>query len=656
MLNAFHTQNPYPIPVFGTGINTLQLVGSTIEAEIAHIEAEIIQLISDKNSTYESSFSDGSNILTRTITNKGQHKETAVESAIQANQLFINDKAVIQQALDTDQLIARISSEHPELTHDQVELIQAQLANKEWDQQITTLSETGAIIVQAVVTYLTAGAASGLASSSSAALNAAVDAAVQSMIREATSQAVTAALTGNYDFDLEGLATNALKSGVTAGMGQYSQDLLVKHELTGLTGDSLNLAQKAATQTALYGGDFEENLTHTLVTDVAAKSANVIGDKTDAGSLANISSHAVLGCGAASAQGQDCASGAAGGALSAALAPQVSKAVDDGDNEFTTDEKAQIRLYTQVLSTLALSNTDLDLATADQAAQNELDNNFLAHLITAAIIADVYLADNGEQKIILERSCATGDVECTPRVEISLADLENHQLRYDPQTKSVYVFNHGINNTEEQALENAKQQHGNEALSTGVYTVINPKTTNIVSEVAYAGLDKAREFLGEYNFLGVSNATKTNMALEQKLIQMNQGKNPGSMISIDQENHSRGTVTSSNALTAHWQQGNTNVPINSITYNGGAANAQNAADTLNKVTTNTTTLNTKLYQSTHKDDLVGTLIGGNTPTGGFSTDFGNAHSAYGSSANRTIADPAWGVGQNSIKVEVKPNN
>lgn len=369
--------------------DTLQLVGSTIEAEIANIEAELIQLISDKDSTYENNFSDSSNLLTRTIETQGQHNETAVESAIQASKLIVNDQDTIKHTLNSDQLISRISSEHPELSNDQIELIQANLTNKEWDDKITTLSETGAIIVQAVVTYLTAGAGAGagaaLAEATNTALNAtlqtAIDATIKTMIHEATSQAVTAALTGNYDFDLKGLATNALKSGVTAGMGQYSQELLVKHELTGLTGDSLNLAQKAATQTALYGGDFKENLTNTLVTDLAAKSANAIGDKTDAGSLANISSHAVLGCGAASAQGQDCASGAAGGALSATLAPHIAKAVDNDNGIFTEDEVAQGRLYTQLASTLLLSNTDLDLATADQAAQNELDNNLYGHVI-----------------------------------------------------------------------------------------------------------------------------------------------------------------------------------------------------------------------------------------------------------------------------------
>ena len=361
--------------------HTLQLVGSTIEAEIADIEAEMIKLISDKDTSYENAFSDSSNILTRTIKTKGQHKETAVESAIQASKLIVNDQETIKQTLDADQLIARISSEHPELSNDQIELIQANLTNKEWNEQITTLSETGAILVQAVVTYLTAGAASGVANSSSAALNAAVDAAIQNMIQQATTQAVTGAITGNYQFDLNAIAEGAIKSGITAGFDQYTNGLLAEHKLNGLKGESLSLAQKAATQTALYGGDFKENLTNTLVTDLAAKSANAIGDKTDAGSLANISSHAALGCGAAAAQGQDCASGAAGGALSATLAPHIAKAVDNDNGIFTEDEVAQGRLYTQLASTLLLSNTDLDLATADQAAQNELDNNLYGHVI-----------------------------------------------------------------------------------------------------------------------------------------------------------------------------------------------------------------------------------------------------------------------------------
>ena len=638
--------------------DTLQLVGSTIEAEIANIEAELIQLISDKDSTYENNFSDSSNLLTRTIETQGQHNETAVESAIQASKLIVNDQDTIKHTLDSDQLISRISSEHPELSNDQIELIQANLTNKEWDDKITTLSETGAIIVQAVVTYLTAGAGAGagaaLAEATNTALNAtlqtAIDATIKTMIHEATNQAVTAALTGNYDFDLEGLATNALKSGVTAGMGQYSQELLVKHELTGLTGDSLNLAQKAATQTALYGGDFKENLTNTLIDDAAKSGANFIGDSTDAASFNNIVSHAVLGCGVADAKGQDCTSGAAGGAMSAALAPHIAKLVDDGDGKFTTQEKDKIRLLTLTASTLALSNTDIDLTTADQAAQNEVDNNTLLHLAALIYTAvDVYRADNGEQKIILERTCATGDTECSPRVELALADLKDHQILVG-EDGTPNRFNHGINNDKEQALQKAKQQHGEEALKDGIYTVINPKTSNFFSETVYAGLDKTREVLGKYNFLGISNASKTNIAFEEKVAQMNKEKLGEVKISIDDKAHSRGTLTHSNALTAQWQQGATNVPISSITYNGAAANAERVKNVLNNINDKN---QIAIHQSTHKNDWIGRLIGGNESTGGEEgTGFLKAHTTYGPSANRDQADTAWGTGNTSITIQI----
>ena len=70
-------------------------------------------------------------------------------------------------------MIKTLSSEGT-LTNDQINLVKATLNNKDWHDKTTTLSGVGALIVKAVVTYLTAGAATGLVS---AGLDAAIEAA-----------------------------------------------------------------------------------------------------------------------------------------------------------------------------------------------------------------------------------------------------------------------------------------------------------------------------------------------------------------------------------------------------------------------------------------------------------------------------------------------
>jgi len=71
--------------------------------------------------------------------------------------------------------------------------------------------------------------------------------------------------------------------------------------------------------------------------------------------------------------------------------------------------------------------------------------------------------------------------------------------------------------------------------------------------------------------------------------------------------HSRGSLTSSNATAEQVNQGTRNAPIESVTVNGAAANAQRMADRVDTVTGGTGTV----QQATHKDDKIGTVIGGN---------------------------------------------
>jgi filamentous hemagglutinin len=109
----------------------------------------------------------------------------------------------------------------------------------------------------------------------------------------------------------------------------------------------------------------------------------------------------------------------------------------------------------------------------------------------------------------------------------------------------------------------------------------------------------------------------------------------------------------------------TDAAVGTVTFNGGAANTQRMADQVNTATRGTGVV----QQATHKDDLIGTLVGGNASTSdpkGPDLSFEKSHSSYtGSlppatlpngkpSPTRGITDQAWGDGKSSTPVLVKP--
>jgi filamentous hemagglutinin len=101
-----------------------------------------------------------------------------------------------------------------------------------------------------------------------------------------------------------------------------------------------------------------------------------------------------------------------------------------------------------------------------------------------------------------------------------------------------------------------------------------------------------------------------------------------------------------------------------VLFNGAAANAERMADRVAIATGGTG----QVLQSTHMNDSVGTLLGGNSQTGGNSINFFDAHGAYIASLppelnaegkpniERKLTDQAWGEGNISTPVLVLPLN
>jgi len=152
----------------------------------------------------------------------------------------------------------------------------------------------------------------------------------------------------------------------------------------------------------------------------------------------------------------------------------------------------------------------------------------------------------------------------------------------------------------------------------------------------------------------VSNATLATVDIRNRAAELG--------ASVDSSAHSRGTLTEVLATQYQLRTGQENLNISSQFFYGGAANAQRAADNLNQATNG----KGQLYQSTHTSDPVGTLIGGNEPTGG--VPWSNpieAHVQYGPNPNnpddqmkvwdQTNFDAVWVAPSNTLsEVEVAP--
>ena len=129
--------------------NNVVIKGSQIQADTVNFMASYLTLISDKNSESYSNFSDSSGVVVRKILSQGYIKEEAVEAKIDANQITLNGKTLLEDKLNPDSLLKQLSSES-NLNHEQIEQIKVELNNKEWNDKTTTLSKMGMIIVQAV--------------------------------------------------------------------------------------------------------------------------------------------------------------------------------------------------------------------------------------------------------------------------------------------------------------------------------------------------------------------------------------------------------------------------------------------------------------------------------------------------------------------------
>ncbi|GLP99670.1 hypothetical protein GCM10007891_15240 [Methylophaga thalassica] len=175
-----------------------------------------------------------------------------------------------------------------------------------------------------------------------------------------------------------------------------------------------------------------------------------------------------------------------------------------------------------------------------------------------------------------------------------LTEEEKQNLKPGKDNK-VHIFNNGMFNSVDAAKKLALQNHQSD------YLIHFPLTNNALSELMVAGYQKFLESEG----FGLTNAVKENIKVMAKY------GDKGLIIDA----HSRGGMTTGNALEvidSRNANDSSMLQYMDIYTVGSAFNNQQMADLLNK----NSGQNGNVYAQVHKDDFVGTFIGGNEATGG----------------------------------------
>lgn len=347
-------------------------------------------------------------------------------------------------------LQAQLGSDFTQSTaqnHIQQEWVQTKKADP-----TTQIVIIAAAIALSIVTGGTAGVALAGALGATGVAGAAVVAAVGAMASSAFTQLAT---TGSLDLGttFEAGAVGAITAGLTQGITYDGGTLGVTNDLSnpnslanlggaqsvgnGLTGSAVTQAGtstattlgtrigaaiadstiSAGVQTIIEGGSFGNALKNNLIGAAAAAGANWIGQNipgiglsnaTGSTIAANIASHALLGCAAASLAGNSCSAGAVGGATSAVLAPAIGSALGittNADRVDTMNQAAVTALAALAGGTVA-SALGLQTTTAMTAAQNEALNNYLSQKPTDSVhLTEQQQADNAQANCIATNNC-----------------------------------------------------------------------------------------------------------------------------------------------------------------------------------------------------------------------------------------------------------
>ncbi|MEN8273564.1 DUF637 domain-containing protein [Acinetobacter seifertii] len=318
---------------------------------------------------------------------------------------------------------------------------QVLLTQKDWDYKSQGLTAAGAALIVIIVTIATmgsgtaaaAGAAGGTAASGTtvglgasmigsagvttatvggvttitgvSTLGAMANAAITSLATQASVSLINNQ--GNITQTLKDLGSkdtvkNLATAVVTAGlMSQVGSTLNLKPDSTMLPDRLLNNITSSVgstlVQTAIKGGDLEENLKVALLSGLAGalhgELASQIGDslyKSDPTILQytiHKIAHAAAGCAAAAATKSSCEAGAIGAGIGEIVASLMPKPING--IEYNDEEKVKIKNVGKVVAGAVSAYAGYDVNTAANSADIAIQNNYLTHYSKAKFVADL---------------------------------------------------------------------------------------------------------------------------------------------------------------------------------------------------------------------------------------------------------------------------
>ncbi|MND51739.1 Filamentous hemagglutinin [compost metagenome] len=317
------------------------------------------------------------------------------------------------------------------------------LTQKDWDYKSQGLTGAGAAIIAIVVTMVTAGAGAavvGALGGSAATLGGSAIAMTQAALTSLATQASVSLINngGNIGKTLKELGSkdsvkNLAASVVTAGLlSQASTALNLQLDSTALSDRSIRLINNFTTsigstlvQTAIKGGDLEENLKVALLSGLAGalqgELASQIKDLENINYMAHKIAHAIVGCAAGAIQGQ-CEAGAIGGAVGeivAGFTPPSSGLL------YTEEEKQKILMVGQLTSGIIAAYAGYDVNIASNSANIALTNNAFNEKKVKQLLeqAKGYMGEKGGQALdAVSRGIAKGDINALKNAQTQIAE------------------------------------------------------------------------------------------------------------------------------------------------------------------------------------------------------------------------------------------
>ncbi|WP_149703441.1 filamentous hemagglutinin N-terminal domain-containing protein [Campylobacter concisus] len=224
--------------------NTINALASIIEATNVDVNTKLLNLVSAKSTSVNTSLSNNAGVLTATVKNKGKIEEVEIPAIIKVKDKFtLNGKDItnkldattfkaINDSLNSEEFKEGVirelrSSSNTPIDEETINQVKAVLDSKEWEDKTTTLSGMGALIITAIVTFLTAGAGGavaagvlGSAAAASSTAGLAISAMTTAVIANSTVQLTNNLLShGKVKFDASSLAKSAISAGVLSYAG-----------------------------------------------------------------------------------------------------------------------------------------------------------------------------------------------------------------------------------------------------------------------------------------------------------------------------------------------------------------------------------------------------------------------------------------------------